>query len=57
MASAQGSALGPFLLRADHIVFEGDAFGIVFLNHFSAASVVAKTLMCSGSPTCLLVLT
>jgi hypothetical protein len=26
-------------------------------NHFSAASVVAKTLMCSGLPTCLLVLT
>src|SRR5437016_476842 len=26
-------------------------------NHFSAASTSAKTLMCSGSPTCLLVLT
>jgi hypothetical protein len=34
MASAQGSALGPFLLHADHIVFEGDAIGIVFLKPF-----------------------
>jgi hypothetical protein len=34
MASAQGSALGPFLLRADHLVFEGDAFGIVLLERF-----------------------
>ena len=32
MASAPNLALGPFLLRADHLVFEGDAFGIVFFE-------------------------
>ena len=57
MASAPNLALGPFLLRADHLVFEGDAFGSFSSNQVSAASVVAKTLTCSASPTCLLVLT
>jgi hypothetical protein len=52
MASAQNLALGPFLLRADHLVFEGRAFGIVSSSHFSAASVVARTLICPASPTC-----
>jgi hypothetical protein len=53
MASAQNFALGPFLFWADHLVLKRHALRIVFLK----ASVVANTLMCSGSRTCLLVLT
>jgi hypothetical protein len=30
MASAQNLALGPFLLRTDHLIFERHALGIVF---------------------------
>jgi hypothetical protein len=44
MASAQSLALGPFLLRTDHLIFEGNAFRVVFLKPFSAASSLAKTL-------------
>jgi len=40
-----------------NLVLEGYAFGIVLLEPFCAASVVANTLMCSASLTCLFVLT
>ena len=29
MASAHGLAVGPFLFWADHLVFEGHAFGVI----------------------------
>ena len=39
---------------APHLVFEGHAFGIVFLKPPSAASDSENTLTWSTSPTCLL---
>jgi hypothetical protein len=43
MASAHGLALGPFLFRDDHRIFEGHAFRVVLTEQTSATSSVAKT--------------
>ena len=38
MASAHGFALGPFLFRADHLIFRGPRLWGLFIKPFSAAS-------------------
>jgi hypothetical protein len=48
---------GSFLAISDHRIFKRDAFRIIFPNHSSAVSSLAKTLRWSWSPTSLPVLT
>jgi hypothetical protein len=55
MASAHGLALGPFLFRADHLEFEGHAFRVVLKPSLRGVGI-RKSLMCSVSPSCLLML-
>ena len=49
MASAHGFALGPFLFRADHLIFRGPRLWALFIKPFSAASWFAPDLALCGA--------